>query len=63
MTFEDGELTGALLYPIRLDMKTGFPSLANEEETKIIYDYLCEHNKQFGTVMNMNKNVIEVKLK
>ncbi len=63
MTFEDGELTGAVLYPIRLDMTTGFPALADEEETKIIYDYLCERNKQFGTVMNINGKVIEVKLK
>ena len=63
MTFEDGELTGAVLYPLRLDMTTGFPSLADEEETKIIYDYLCERNKPFGTVMNINNNVIEVKLR
>jgi poly-gamma-glutamate synthesis protein (capsule biosynthesis protein) len=63
MTFEDGELTGAVLYPIRLDMATGFPSLADEEETKIIYEYLCDRNKQFSTVININDKVIEVKLK
>ena len=63
MTFENGELTSAVLYPIRLDMTTGFPALADEEETKIIYDYLCDRNKQFGTVININNGVIEVKLK
>ncbi len=63
MTFEDGKLTEIALYPLRLDMHTGLPALADEEEAKIIYDYLCERNKQFGTVININKNMIEVKLK
>ncbi len=63
MTFEDGVLTRVVLYPIRLDMATGFPALADEAETKIIYDYLCERNKQFGTVISIDGKVIEVKLK
>ncbi len=63
MTFEDSKLTDITLYPLRLDMHTGFPALADEEETKIIYDYLCERNKQFGTDININGKVIEVKLK
>ncbi len=63
MTFENGKLTDIALYPLRLDMHTGFPALADEEETKIIYNYLCERNKQFGTVININGKVIEVKLK
>ncbi len=63
MTFEDGKLTDITLYPLRLDMHTGFPALADEEETKIIYDYLCERNKQFGTDININGKAIEVKLK
>ena len=63
LTFEDGKLTSVLLYPIRLDMHTGLPALADEEETKIIYDYLSHRNEQFGTVININGRVIEVKLK
>ena len=63
MKFEDGKLTEITLYPLRLDMHSGFPALADKEETKIIYDYLCERNKQFGTVININGKVIEVKLK
>ena len=63
MTFEDGNLTELVLYPLRLDMHTGLPALADEEEAKIIYDYLFERNKQFGTVMDINNNVIEVKLR
>ncbi len=63
MTFEDGKLTSAILYPIRLDMATSFPALADEEETKILYDYLLERNKQFGTVISINEKAIEVKVK
>ena len=63
MTFEDGKLTELILYPLRLDMHTGLPSLADDKETKIIFDYLCERNKQFGTIININGKVIEVKLK
>ena len=63
MTFEDGKLTELMLYPLRLDMHTGLPALADDKETKIIFDYLCERNKQFGTIININGKVIEVKLK
>ena len=61
MTFEDGKLQQLLLYPIRLDMQTGLPALADEAETKIIYDYLYDRNKQFGTVIAMDNGAIEVK--
>ncbi len=60
MTFEDGRLTELVLYPLRLDMHTGLPSLADEAETKIIYDYLCDRNKQFGAKIILNGSVIEV---
>lgn len=60
MTFEDGRLTSLTMYPLRLDMHTGLPALADEEETKIIYDYLCDRNKQFGTEMTINVDKIEV---
>ena len=63
MTFEDGKLTELMLYPLRLDMHTGLPALADDKETKIIFDYLCERNKQFGTIININGKVREVKLK
>lgn len=63
MSFEDGKLTELMLYPLRLDMHTGLPSLADDKETKIIFDYLCERNKQFGTIININGKVIEVKIK
>jgi hypothetical protein len=43
-------------------MHTGLPALADEKETTIIYEYLCDRNKQFGTVMNMKDKKIEVKL-
>jgi len=62
MTFEDGKLTELVLYPLRLDMKTGFPALADEEEIKIIFDYLCDRNKQFGTEIEMKNGVIGVKI-
>lgn len=62
MTFEDGKLTGLVLNPIRLDMKTGFPYLADEEEIKIIFDYLCKYSKPFGTVLKMKNANIEVKI-
>lgn len=62
MTFEDGKLTELKLYPLRLDMHTGFPNLADENETKIIYDYLCDRNKQFGTKIEIKNGFIEVKI-
>ena len=62
MTFEDGKLTKAVLYPIRLDMQTGFPARADAAEAKIIFDYLNERNVPFGTVLELNGDVIEVKL-
>ena len=62
MTFEEGKLTSLVLYALRLDMHTGFPALADETETKIIYDYLCERNKQFNTIIEINKGIIEVQL-
>ena len=61
MTFEDGRLTELKLYTLRLDMHTGFPALADETETKTIFDYLCERNRQFGTTIVLNDGVIEVK--
>ena len=62
MTFEDGKLTELKLYPLRLDMHTGLPALADEEETKIIFDYLCDRNKQFGTEIEIINGVIGVKI-
>lgn len=62
MTFDNGKLTELSLYPLRLDMHTGLPTLADSAEAKIIYDYLCDRNRQFGTVIRMNENVIEVNL-
>ncbi|MBQ8606313.1 MAG: CapA family protein [Clostridia bacterium] len=62
MTFEDGELTDLKLYPLRLDMHTGLPALADETETKIIYDYLCDRNSQFGTKIEIKNRYVEVKI-
>ena len=62
MTFENGSVTSITLYPLRLDMHTGFPALADETETQIIFDYLCDRNKQFGTVIKINNGIIEVEL-
>ena len=62
MEFEDGKLRSIRLYPLRLDMHNGFPALADRQETQIIFAYLCERNKQFGTVIKINDNVIEVEL-
>jgi len=62
MTFDDRKLTKLKLYPLRLDMHTGFPALADKNETGIIYDYLCERNKQFGTKIEIKSDYIEVKL-
>ena len=63
MTFENGKLEKLVLYPLRLDMHTGFPALASKEEAQIIYMYLCERNKQFGTVLQPEGNVFSVLLK
>lgn len=62
MTFEDGKLTELKLYPLRLDMHTGLPALADAKETGIICEYLCDRNKQFGTVLEIKNDYIEVKL-
>ncbi len=62
MTFEDGKLTELTLYPLRLDMHTGLPALADAVETEIIYNYLCDRNKQFGTKIEIQGNAIEVNL-
>jgi len=62
ITFENGKMTELKLYPLRLDMHSGLPALASEAETKIIYDYLCDRNKQFGTELEIKNGVIEVKL-
>ena len=62
MTFENGSVTRIVLYPLRLDMHTGFPALADETETQIIFDYLCDRNKQFGTAIKINGGIIEVEL-
>ena len=63
MTFENGKLEKLVLYPLRLDMHTGFPALADKEEAQIIYKYLCDRNKQFGTVLQPEGNVFSVLLK
>jgi hypothetical protein len=44
-------------------MHIAFPALADKEEAKIIYAYLCRRNKQFCTAMNIYNKAIEVKLK
>lgn len=62
MTFEDRKLKSLTLYPLRLDMHTGFPALADESETQIIYNYLCDRNKQFGTEIEIKDGAIEVKI-
>ena len=62
MTFEDGKLTELILNPIRLDMHTGFPYIADEEEIKIIFDYLCKCSKPFGTELKLKNGNIEVKI-
>lgn len=62
LTYEDGKLQRLTLYPLRLDMQTGLPGLADTRETQAIYAYLCDRNRQFGTKMHINGNVIEVEI-
>ena len=62
MTFENGAATGVTLYPLRLDMETGLPSLADPAEAETIFQYLCDRNQPFGTRMRLQGNVIEVEL-
>lgn len=62
MVFENGSVERIVLYPLRLDMHTGLPDLADETETQIIFEYLCDRNKQFGTVINLHDRAIEVVL-
>ena len=62
MTFEDGKLLRLVLYPLRLDMHTGLPMLADEKETQTIFEYLCDRNKQFGTIIQKKDNIIEAVL-
>jgi len=49
LTFEDGKLIDMKLYPLRLDMDTSLPALADEAEAEIIGKYLEERNEPFGT--------------
>lgn len=63
ITYEDGAVSNITLYPIRLDQHTGLPALADETETQIIFAYLQDRNKQFGTVIKKNGNTIEVEIK
>ena len=62
ITFENGAVERIVLYPLRLDMHTGLPALADQAEAQIIFDYLCDRNKQFGTTIQINDGVIEVVL-
>ena len=62
MTIENGAVERIVLYPLRLDMHTGLPALADQAEAQIIFDYLCDRNKQFGTTIQINEGVIEVVL-
>jgi len=62
MTFEDGVLRQLTLYPLRLNMETGLPGLADALETEAIYEYLCDRNKQFGTGIRIQSNGIEVEI-
>lgn len=62
MTFENGILTDLILYPLRLDRGTGLPALADEGEAKIIFDYLTDRCKQFGTNITMKDQIIRVNL-
>ena len=62
LTYEDSKLQRLTLYPLRLDMQTGLPGLADTRETQAIYAYLCDRNRQFGTKMHINGNVIEVEI-
>ncbi len=62
ITFEDGIPTEVLCYVIRLDMHTGFPSLADPAEAKIIYEYMLERNKDGGAKIELNNSIIEVKI-
>lgn len=61
MAFEDGKLSYLKLYMLRLDMETGYPALADENESRAIFEYLCKRNEQFGTQIEMKNGVIEVK--
>lgn len=62
ITFEEGKAKSITLYPLRLDMKSGLPALADENETAVIFDYMCEKNKNFNTEMKLDKNKIELVL-
>ena len=62
ITFENGAVERIVLYPLRLDMHTGLPALADQAEAQIIFDYLCDRNKPFGTTIQINEGVIEVVL-
>ena len=60
LTFEDGKLTAALLYPLRLNMEDGLPALADEAEAQRILDYMNERNKPYGTKLVLKDGVIEL---
>jgi len=62
MTFENGELTEIKCYPLRLNMQTGMPYLADEQERQIILDYLQERSTPYGTKLELHNDYIGVKL-
>ena len=62
MTFEDGKLTEAILYPLRLSMENGLPTLADEAEAKQILDYMNERNKPYGTKLTLENGAFVLHL-
>jgi len=60
LTFEDGKLTEAVLYPIRLNMHDGLPALADAEEAKAIVDYMKERNEPYGTKLTLEDGIIRL---
>lgn len=58
MTFEDGILKELKLYPLRLNMETGLPALADAQEAEVILNYMNERNAPYGTKLARRDSVI-----
>ena len=53
ITYEDKNVIEIKCYLLKLDMKTFVPNIADREEQKIIFDYLCDRCKEQNTQLEL----------
>ncbi len=63
ITYDESKVTDIKCYMLKLNEDNGMPYLADFDEQKIIFDYMCERCKPYGTEIVLNDGYIEVKVK